>query len=48
MQRFLSRKFLLALGGFITLIAQEQYPEAVAVLIAFLTAEGIIDAKSAQ
>lgn len=45
MTKFLSRKFLLALGAFITLLAEERYPEALGVVLAYLAAEGFIDAR---
>ena len=49
MKRFLksllSRKFLIALGSFITLTAQGAYTEAVGVVIAYISAEGYADVK---
>lgn len=39
----LSRKFLLALGTFLVLVANNQYTEAVAVVIGYLGAEGAAD-----
>lgn len=44
--RFTSRKFLLALGAFITFIANEQYTEAVIAITSFIAAEGAIDTLS--
>lgn len=41
-----SRKFLLALGSFITLIANKQFTEAVVVVTAYLAAEGVLDHKA--
>jgi myosin-crossreactive antigen len=48
LSRFVSRKFLLAVGTALTLIANQQYDEAVAVVLAYLAAEGYIDAKAAS
>lgn len=45
--RLSSRKFLLAAGGAITFLANRQYPEAAAVLLAYLGVEGVIDHKNA-
>lgn len=42
----LSRKFLLALGTFLVLIANGQYTEAVAIVIAYVGVEGAADFKS--
>lgn len=42
----LSRKFLLALGTFLVLVANGQYTEAVAVVAAYIGVEGAADFKS--
>ena len=42
----LTRKFLLALGAFITLCANGQYTEAVGVVSAYILAEGAADTVS--
>lgn len=42
----LSRKFLLALGTFLVLVANGQYTEAVAVIIGYIGVEGAADFKS--
>lgn len=41
-----SRKFLLSVAAFITLLANEQYPEAVAVVLGFVGMEGAADVAS--
>ena len=46
MERFTSRKFLLSLGAFLTLVANGQYTEAVAVVVAFLAVQGAADYKA--
>ncbi len=45
--RLTSRKFLLAVGAVITLVANKQYTEAAAVVGAYLASEGYIDSKTA-
>ena len=45
-QSFLSRKFLLAVGSFLVLVANGQYTEAVAVIIAYIGVNGIVEAKT--
>lgn len=44
--RLTSRKFLLTVGSVCILLAAERYAEAVAVIIAFIGAEGAADAVS--
>ncbi len=41
-----SRKFLLAVGAVITMVANKQYTEAAAVAAAYMAAEGYIDSKN--
>ena len=43
LKSLLSRKFLLALAGLLTLVANKQYPEAVTVLLGYLGVEGAAD-----
>lgn len=43
LQTLLSRKFLLAVAGLITLVANKQYPEAVTVVLGYLGVEGAAD-----
>lgn len=43
--RLSSRTFWVTIGSFITLVAAEQYTEAVAVAIAYITGEKYVDAK---
>lgn len=47
-RRTTSRKFLLAVGAFITLIANKQYVEATAIVLGFLGVEGALDHKAAS
>ena len=44
--KFVSRKFLLAVGAIITLVANKQFTEAAAVAGAYMAAEGYIDSKN--
>lgn len=46
LESLLSRKFLLALGTFLVLVASERYTEAVAVVIGYIGVEGAADFKS--
>jgi hypothetical protein len=39
----MSRKFLLTIAAVATLLANKQYPEAAAAVVAYLTAEGAAD-----
>lgn len=45
--KFASRKFLLALGTAITLVASKQYNAAVGVVLAYLGVEGVADIRGA-
>lgn len=45
--KFTSRKFLAAVGGFITAAAAHNYGAAAAVLVTYIAAEAHVDAKSA-
>lgn len=42
-RKLASRKFLLALGAVITMVANEQYAEAVVVVMGYLGVEGYLD-----
>lgn len=44
-QKLLSRKFLLALGTVLVFVANNQYSEAMGVVMAYLGVEGLIDTK---
>jgi len=44
--RWTSRKFLLALGGFATMVANKQYPEALTILLSYLGVEGAVDLRA--
>jgi hypothetical protein len=44
--RLTSRKLWVAVGGFITFVANKQYTEALAVALAFLGVEGAADIRS--
>jgi hypothetical protein len=46
LDRFTSRKFLLAAGSFLAFAANGQYGEAAAVVVAFVGFEGVADAVS--
>lgn len=46
LRSLLTRKFLLALGAFITFCANGQYTEAVGVISAYILAEGAADTAS--
>jgi hypothetical protein len=46
LKSLLTRKFLLALGSFITLVANGQYTEALGVVSAYILAEGAADTVS--
>lgn len=48
MKKFASRKFLLALSAFIASAAHGNVAGMVAVAVAYLAAEGAIDAKTAS
>lgn len=43
--RFTSRKFWLAVGSFIVLVSNNQYTEAMGVVLAYLGVEGLHDVK---
>ena len=45
LQRLTSRKFLLALAGFITAVANGEVMAAIAVVLGYLGAEGYVDGK---
>lgn len=47
LSRVTSRKFLLALSGFIFCVANANVPGAVAVVLGYLGVEGVIDTKNA-
>ena len=46
--RLTSRTFWVTIGAFITLCASEQYTEAVAVAIAYITGEKYVDSKQSR
>lgn len=45
-QRLLSRKFWAAVGAFVTFAAAGQWTEAMAVIIAFVGAEAVVDYRA--
>jgi hypothetical protein len=47
-KRLTSRKFLLALGAFVTLCAEKQYVAASAVVAAYLGVQGVNDFRNAS
>lgn len=44
--RIKSRKFLLALGGALTLVGTGNYSEAAAVIVAYLAGESYVDSRA--
>lgn len=46
--RLSSRKFLLAATAAVSLASSKAYGEAVAVVVAYLTAEGVVDVTTAR